>query len=45
MIAFAHNIDVSSATFVSIDVKVHSSGSDKACYTQNTTFYGRRGEA
>ena len=26
VIAFAHKVDVSSATFVSIDVKVHSSG-------------------
>ena len=45
VIAFTHKVDVSSATFVSIDVKVHSSGLRQGCCTQKTTFYGRRGEA
>jgi hypothetical protein len=45
VVAFAHKVEVPRATFVSIQVKMHTAASDKAPCTQNTTFYGRHGDA
>ena len=44
-VAFAHQVEVPRAAFVSIQVKMHTAASDKGPCMQNTTFCGRLGDA